>query len=343
MAFENKTDRETLTRWLSPDRFLHILEDPWFQLVIELQDQISVLTYDFWRQKGLRTLHLPITTHSISSPMGLGSDSLPVHVDLFGIKTYLADSMQFMLEYGCRFCRAGSYYVMPSFRGESADESHLCQFYHSEVEIPCDLSTLMDTAEEYLRFLSNGILSSSGDRIQTLTGKKHHLEQLAERDVPFQRLSFQQAAELLDHDPRFVYQDPGGWRTLTRAGEQKLLDENGAFLWVTHWDHLAVPFYQAFADEDPGLAKNADLLFGIGEVIGLGERHLDGEQVARALSIHQVPDAPYRWYMDLKTKHPMQTSGFGMGIERFLMWVLDHRDIRDFQVLPRFNGITSIP
>ncbi len=67
-------------------------------------------------------MHLPITTGSISSPMGLGSDSIPVKIQLGGRDTYLADSMQFALEYGCRFFENGVWYIMPSFRGESEDK-----------------------------------------------------------------------------------------------------------------------------------------------------------------------------------------------------------------------------
>lgn len=55
-------------------------------------------------------MHLPVTTGSISSPMGRGSDSLPVKVKLEGVETYLADSMQFLLEYGCRLTNKGVYY-----------------------------------------------------------------------------------------------------------------------------------------------------------------------------------------------------------------------------------------
>lgn len=40
---------------------------------------------------------------------------------------------------------------------------------------------------------------------------------------------------------------------------------------------------------------------------------------------------------------PMQTAGFGMGIERFLMWVLKATDIRNMQVCLRFNGENILP
>src|SRR5258708_29590597 len=96
-------------RFADPDRFLKILDDPMYALVVDLQDLVSVETTMFWSRRGLRVMHLPITTTAISSPMGLGSDSRPVEVRLFEERTYLADSMQFMLEYGCRLAEAGCY------------------------------------------------------------------------------------------------------------------------------------------------------------------------------------------------------------------------------------------
>ncbi len=117
----------------------------------------------------------------------------------------------------------------------------------------------------------------------------------------------------------------------------------GGYVWVTHWDHLAVPFYQAFADGSQNVALNADLLFGIGETVGAGERHVDEDAVTQALRLHSVDDEPYEWYRVLKREAPMRTSGFGMGVERLLLWVLDHDDIRDLQLLPRSNGQRDIP
>lgn len=168
--------------WLDKDRFLHLLDNPWYKLLAELQSYISVETYRYWDSQSLKTLHLPITTNAVSSPMGLGSDSLPVKIDLFGIETYLADSMQFMLEYGCRFFDSGSYYVMPSFRGENATKRHLCQFYHSEIEVPRDLNATIEMAENYIKHLAKGILEQFGEQINGYSGSSSHLEQLANHE-----------------------------------------------------------------------------------------------------------------------------------------------------------------
>ncbi|MFD7717084.1 asparagine synthetase A [Streptomyces sp. NPDC059814] len=326
--------------WKNTDGYhLEVLRNPWYRTVARLQNSVSELTVDFWRARGGRTLHMPVTTGSISSPMGRGSDSLPVNVDLMGAPTYLADSMQFMLEFGCRLTGAGTYYIMPSFRGEDADSTHLCQFFHSEAEIVGGLDDMMTTVEAYLAHLAAGILERDADAIRECGGGVAKLELLASGN-PFRRVTFDEAAELLGTTG---IEDEGGWRTLTREGERLLMDKLGEFLWVSHWDHLAVPFYQGFGDAEGRTALNADLLFGMGEIVGGGERHVTADEVRVALDMHEVGEEAYAWYLDMREYQPVRTSGFGLGIERFLMWLLDHEDIRDMQLLPRRNGHTIVP
>jgi asparaginyl-tRNA synthetase len=328
--------------WRDPgSHFIRALEDPWFRALVTLQDAISTATAQFWSARGAKTLHLPLTTGSISSPMGLGSDSTPVRIDLHGVPTYLADSMQFLLEWGCRLNPAGAYYVMPSFRGDANDATHLSQFYHSEVEIPGGLDELIPTAEAYLVFLVEMLLAEHGDLIASIAGTTHHLESVVAQRDGFPRLTFDDAVDTLGGDEEFIEYN-GSWRNIRRAGELRLLEEYGGPVWVTHWDHLAVPFYQAFADGER-TTRNADLLLGTCELIGAGERHENGDQIRRALELHRVPAAEYGWYMRMKDEYPMHTSGFGMGVERFLLWVLSHDDIRDMQLLPREKGVDIAP
>lgn len=332
--------------WTKPvDQDLERMTHPWYQALVRLENTISIETMLFYHKAGLVTLHLPITTGSISSPMGRGSDSLPVQIDLFGVPTYLADSMQFMLEYGCRLHPKGCYYLMPSFRGETADSRHLCQFYHSEAEIAGDLEDVIALAEQYLHHLCTMLLEEREADIQACAGTTEHLtDYLSRKAIP--RVTMNEAVAFLSRQPSEtpLYRlDPEyGFRTITPAGEQLLIRHYKGFIWLTHFDHLSVPFYQAF-DQDPSKAQNADLLFGIGEVVGAGQRHVTPEEVHHALSLHKVAGDSYQWYTRMKELAPMQTSGFGLGIERFLLWVLNHDDIRDCQLLPRYNGVECLP
>lgn len=330
-------------KWQDQNRFLELLENPWYKLLVKLQNFISVSTYKYWDSQQLQTLHLPITTSTVSSPMGLGSDSKPVKIKLGGVETYLADSMQFMLEYGCRFFDEGSFYIMPSFRGEDCSPRHLSQFYHSEIEVPGNLEKVIQMAEGYIKFLSQGILQSFGIDIAQYTGDVSHLEVLANSTKNLPRITFDDALKQLNNDPLYIHHSSDGWRTLTHNGESELIRQFSGFVWVTHFDHLSMPFYQAFADDRMKTALCADLLFGIGEVIGSGERHQTADDTLKALALHRVPVDDYHWYVHMKRKIPKKTSGFGMGIERFLLWVLRHADIRDMQILPRFIGVKINP
>lgn len=327
-------------RWLDPARFLRVLDDDFYRTLVDIQHHFSLATMVHWDEVRVRNVHLPITTTSISSPMGIGSDSEPVLVNLCGVDTYLADSMQFALEYACRLSPHGAFYLMPSFRGEDADATHLCQFFHSEAELPGDLDSAMMAAERYLRAVTKHLLERCGVGIAAVAGTTSHLTELLSLDR-FERVTFEEATLLLGGTDGAV-RHGDGWRCMTRIGEQELMRVVGGPVWLTHWDHLAVPFYQAL-DEDGVHTKNADLLLGLGETIGCGERHRSGEQVRAALAAHQVVDGDYDWYLRMKDAYPLQTAGFGLGVERYLAWVLRLTDIRDLQLVPRFNGHPSAP
>lgn len=301
--------------------YLEMISDRQKRLILELQELILTESVKFYSQRGMRWLSAPVTTGTISSPMGLGSDSKPVKINLDGRETYLADSMQFLLEYGCRFFGQGCWYIMPTFRGEDVDKRHLKQFFHSEAEIPGTLDDVMDLVDDYLKFLA--------EAAEKLVGKNARLTQLINQKPP--RITFDEAEKILGKTGIEYHEK---WRNITSDGEKKLLEHFDGPVWVMHYDEYAVPFYQR---SEKGKAKNADLLMGIGETVGCGERWETGKELERALKHYGLPADEYEWYFEMKKHFPLQTAGFGMGIERFLLFVLGEDDIRKMQVFRRFN------
>ncbi|GGN01457.1 amino acid--tRNA ligase-related protein [Streptomyces fuscichromogenes] len=328
--------------WADADGgFRRTLDSPWARLVADLQDSVVRATYTYAHSRGVRALHFPITTRTVTCPTGLGSDSVPVPVQVNGVETYLADSMQFMLEYGCRIAPQGCHNILPCFRGDVPDATHLGQFVHSEAEIPGDLDDLVDYVNGYVRAMASAVLVEHGDTLGPLLGGLDHLERVAVDEQPFERLRFDEAVRLLKGEG--VVTSADGARSLSRAAERRLMELVGEFVWVTHFDHLSVPFYQAFSDGDERVAENADLYFGIGEVVGSGHRHTTGEQVRAGLALHKVPEHEYAWYAQMKDEAPMATSGFGLGVERFLLWALRHDDIRDIPLVSRIAEEAAWP
>ena len=322
--------------WERPEAALEaVFDDPWFAALAAAEHELSCATFDFYRGKGMQTLHLPVTTGSISSPMGLGSDSTPVKIQLFGQPVYLADSMQFFLEFGCRLMPKGCFYIMPSFRGEAADQRHLCQFYHSEAEIPGTFADVKVLAEEYIRHLAAHFLAHFGDTIHTHAGSCRHIERLLALGK-FPSVPYREAVSRLREIPGCLTPSPCGAPSITARGERALLEQFGGIVWLEEIDQRLVPFYQA--TDGHGGAICGDLLFGPGEAVGAGQRCASGEAVKEALKAHEVSGEDYAWYIRMKECRPMQTSGFGMGTERFLMWLFCGQDIRKFQLVPRING-----
>ena len=329
--------------WERPAQHLAaLLDDPWYRQLLELLDAFSHSTAEFWRGRGLVHAPVPLTTGSISSPMGMGSDSAPLSVPIGGLQTYLADSQQFALEVLCRLNDRGCWYVMESFRDEPNDSRHLGQFLHSEIEIPGRLDDVLGLAEEYLRHLTASLLATSSS-IGGGEGAATRLETLV-APGPWPRLTFDAVAEELGDVADAVEADRRGFRVLTPSGERELARRHGEPIWVTHFDELAVPFYQA-SDPVPGgrRARNADLILGGMEVLGAGERHFSADALEEAMQRHGVDSEPYEWYLELRRLQPLQTSGFGLGVERFLLWALDHDDIRDMRLLLRSHGDVMRP
>ena len=318
------------------DQFLDVIESEWHSLIIRLCDEINYSTTQFYRSKGIKSVYLPITTGSISSPMGLSSDSLPVAVNIGGVDIYLADSMQFLLEYSTRVTQNGSYYIMPSFRGEKMDKRHLNQFYHSEAEIIGDLDDVMNLVEEYIVYITKSLISKFEEEIKKYTGDiKHLIDLVSKKEIS--RITFKEALSILsNYEDAITYKE--GFAFISNFGEQKLIEIFGGIVWLTHFEKLTVPFYQATCTIDNNNALCADLLFGVGEVVGCGERCLTGKDLISSLNEQKIDHDPYYWYIKMKENYPLKTSGFGMGIERYLLWLFKHDDIRDTQLILRVNG-----
>lgn len=311
----------------------------WYRNVAIIQSEFINLTFKFFYLHDIKSVCLPVTTGSVTSPMGLGSDSLPVKIDLFGFETFLADSMQFHLEYMLRYIAKGVHYVMPTFRGESADERHLCQFYHSEAEIIGELKDVMKLVEQYLLFLMENIVLSCKKEIITLAGTINHIEKVINViKKGIKRITLQETIDILGNEQQYFtnYTNPS-FRTITSLGEQKLIDMFEGIVWVTNYDYISIPFYQK-KSQDGKTGLNGDLLFGIGEVVGCGERNYDYTELMESMAEHKTKMDGYEWYVYMKKHFPLKTSGFGLGMERFLLFIINHNDIRDIQLIPRFNG-----
>ena len=82
-----------------------------------------------------------------------------------------------------------------------------------------------------------------------------------------------------------------------------------------------------------------DLLVpGVGEIIGCREREADYDKLKQAMVDRNMNLDDYVGYMDLRKYGSVPHSGFGLGLERIMMYVTGIANIRDVQLYARTTG-----
>jgi asparaginyl-tRNA synthetase len=89
--------------------------------------------------------------------------------------------------------------------------------------------------------------------------------------------------------------------------------------------------------ERPDTVLACDLIApeGYGEIVGGSQRMHDYQTIVDAIDAHKLPREAYEWYLDLRQYGSQPHSGFGMGLERVLMWLGGLPHIREALPFPR--------
>ncbi len=335
-----------------------VTRHPYFDALIVLRHYIKVASDAYWGQVvGAKNVDLFMMTPSVSSPMGPGSDSEAIAIKFGALDTYLVDSSQFGFEPLLFQNLDKVYCYLPSMRGEDPDNRHLNQFFHCEAEIVGALEDLKPLIEGYIKALAE--ISIALLPLVRLLSKDPRKTEQALRDVlqasSFNRASFEDAWSSLQNTEQtkvYTKSTPYG-RGIDSGGEQHIALKNSSTIpmWIYGFDRDTVAFYQKPDPANRDKTINADLIFpplvpgGFGgEVVGSGQRQDDPKEMEESLARQGISAEAYEWYVDLrKSPHYRTTSGFGLGIERFIAWMLGYESIRDVILYPRLKNVHTLP
>jgi asparaginyl-tRNA synthetase len=263
--------------------------------------------------------------------------------DFFGKKASLAVTGQ--LE-GETFAMAfGKIYTFgPTFRAENSNtKTHAAEFWMIEPEIAfCDLNQLMDIEEDFLKSIVSYILDKAKDELEFLQGYTKielfkRLEKL--KDSKVSRVTHKNAIEILQKAPNdFVFKPEFG-KDLAREHEKYLTEEyfNGP-VFVYDWPKDIKAFYMYQNDDNETVAAVDLLVPDAGELMGGSQREVRYDLLCSKMEKMGIEKEDMYWYLNLRKFGSCDHAGFGMGFERFLIYVTGVDNIRDVIPYPRTPG-----
>lgn len=261
-------------------------------------------------------------------------------VDYFGQTAYLAQSPQFYKQIMVGvFERV--YEVGPVFRAEPhATTRHLNEYVSLDVEIGFieDHYTVMALLTDVIRGILNHLVTHYSAQLSLLKAK---LPDISER-IP--DIHIVDAQRLLTE--QFGMTDALGAPDLTPEHERLLgnwakAEYGSDFLFVTGYPLVKRPFYTHPDPERPGYSRGFDLLFRGMELVTGGQRLHRYEDYLAAARAHGLDPAPFASYFEAFAHGMPPHGGFAIGLERFLMQLLDLQNVRQAALFPRdLNRLT---
>jgi asparaginyl-tRNA synthetase len=233
--------------------------------------------------------------------------------------------------------------ISPSFRAErSRTVRHLAEFSHLEAEIPwIGLSELMSIQEDLINHIITMIKTFNKKELNFLSTDA--LSKLEGISTPFQKISYEEAIDTLRSMECKIKDQNGSERIiewgddLNTESERELTKDKTSPIFVTGYPMKIKPFYvkQDPSNESIGLAVDLLAPYGFGEISGGGIREDDWSKLRARIEQSNLKIDDYLWYLDLRKYGSVPHGGFGLGIERFLRWILNFDDIKDVTLFPR--------
>jgi asparaginyl-tRNA synthetase len=325
-----------------------------FGAIARLRHAVARAVHEYFHEHGFVWVNTPIITASdcegagalfrvstldAVNPPRRTDGAIDYEQDFFGQPTYLTVSGQLNVE---SYCLALSkvYTFGPTFRAENSNTArHLAEFWMIEPEIAfADLAANADLAEDFLKSIFKRVLDERADDMaffveridkQAVARLEHVIK------TPFVRMDYSAAIDVLSRaDCGFEF--PVQWGLDLQSEHERYLTERhvGGPVVVVNYPKEIKAFYMRQNDDGRTVAAMDVLVPGVGEIIGGSQREerldvLDARLAEQGLG-HELD-----WYRDLRRYGSVPHAGFGLGLERLVLYMTGMDNIRDAIPFPR--------
>ncbi|CAD2108248.1 asparagine--tRNA ligase, putative [Plasmodium vinckei] len=331
-----------------------------YSSIFRLKSDLIIETFNYFKKKNYTYINTPILTsndcegggelfHVTTSPNKNKKaetdienvDSINEKKLFFKKPCYLNVSSQLALE--CLCCSIGDVFTInQSFRAENSNTSrHLSEFLMLEVELAfSDLNNIISESENYIKEMINFVLHKSED-IEYIN--EHHdqnikknLEEVLKKT--FIIITHEEAIQILKK------------RNNSSATNFDLLESDISFedqkyltniyfkspVVIINYPESIKPFYMKLND-DKKTVSCMDVIFpNIGEIAGGSERETNLNILKEQMKKNKLNIDLYNPYLELRKYGNIPHSGFGLGIDRLIMYILSISNIRDIVPFPRY-------
>ncbi|WP_181185397.1 asparagine--tRNA ligase [Lactiplantibacillus pentosus] len=300
-------------------------KQPW--AIMNIRNEVTRATYEFFNQEGFIKMDPPILTGSAPE----GTTEL-FHTEYFDRDAYLSQSGQLYAEAGA--LAYGKVFTFgPTFRAEkSKTRRHLIEFWMIEPEMAfMHQEQSLEVQERYIAFLVQGVIDHCQYALDILGRDVETLKKYTK--LPYPRISYDEAIELLKANDFDV-----DWGVDFGSPEETFLaDHFDQPVFVLNYPKAIKPFYMKPHPTREDVVICADLLApeGYGEIIGGSERATDYNYLLDQIKKAGLNPDDYAWYLDLRKYGSVPHSGFGLGLERFLTWITAEDHVRETIPFPR--------
>ncbi|MGA2034829.1 MAG: asparagine--tRNA ligase [Thermoguttaceae bacterium] len=335
-----------------------------FGAVARVRNCVCRSIHDFFQEAGFLYIHTPIITASDCEGAGamfrvttLDLKKIPSPTeeqagrgwqadftqDFFERPTFLTVSGQ--LEAEIFACSLGKVYTFgPTFRAENSNTTrHLAEFWMVEPEMAfCDLGDNMDLAERFLKRIFQDVLEKCPEDMEffrqrvdaTVIETLQHIV-----GSQFVRLPYTEAVEILKASGR-QFEFPVDWGHDLQAEHERYLTETHFRRPVILYDYPRAikPFYMRAGDDGRTVRAMDVLMPKVGEIIGGSQREERLDILQQRMQEQGLDAESYWWYLDLRRHGTVPHSGFGLGLERAMLFITGLGNIRDVIPFPRAPG-----
>lgn len=292
-----------------------------FAAILKFRHILTRIVHQWFHENGFIEIHAPVLT-----PTPLYDDRTAMAIKVHGQDVYLTQCVGFYLEQAVHSFEK-IYNIGPSFRAEeSRSKRHLMEYWHIKAELAfVDFEDMASVVERFIHDVSEQCIREGHELVNIIgttmcdDGTK----------TPFPRINYDEAVEWL----KTQGSDIEFGKSLGSDEETLLSQRFGETpFWVVGIPRSIEPFPYVIDAADIRLTKTADLIAsrGFGELLGIAEKiHSLTMLDERLAEKGKAGDARYEWLRELRQYGCVPHGGFGMGLERFIRWLLQIPHVRD--------------